>query len=152
MTPLKSQLTLGTHFMALGHLTKGLLSAWGPVYGLLLLLLTWGRLAGCCWGRGCCWGYKCSVNALQCCFNCAITLFGHGLVFTLFTFGLCFWTFGLCWTFLVGCWFCCLGGLATGAGWAGRGFGGGAGDREPQHKYRMFKSFKITHETYQSFF
>ena len=32
--------TLGTHFMALGHLTKGLLSAWGPVYGLLLLLLT----------------------------------------------------------------------------------------------------------------
>ena len=60
-----------------------------------------------------------------------LTLFGHGLVFTLLTFGLCLWTFGFCWTFLAGCWFCCLVGLETGTAWAGRGLGGGAGDREP---------------------
>jgi hypothetical protein len=31
MTPLKSQFTLGTHFMAAGHCTKGLVSAFWKV-------------------------------------------------------------------------------------------------------------------------
>ena len=149
-----SLVTLGTHFMALGQRTKGLLAAFPLLLLCRTLFCCWGCLGlCCCWGcLGCC----CRWGCLGCCCCC----WGQGSTFCWGLLGACcfgqgsflagcLWTLGFCWTFFAGLGWtvltgaCCCGWGLEAATWFWRGgFGGGAGDREPsQYTSQSFSAW-----------